>query len=166
MQTISTYADPSASYTVHHISIKEVEQHCNRYMDSITGLVFHGSEISHKLELMQEAIGDGKAIKVLRNGIECGFMYLIPVRYTRANLIAVQADDAAIEAILIHEMYSTGRILRYTPRDPSYSLYNTIVQPVSMRMYTEDRVEYVKLIPNLDTVQLLDKFKLIKVVTE
>ena len=127
----------------------KVKEHCNRYMDSITGLVFHKSEILYQLELMEAAMEANMAYSITDHN----FMYLVPVGQKRANLVVLYCDDEASKAILVTKMYELGKILRYTPRDPEVPLHNELLREVSVLMYKSNRVESIRMKPTLELVE-------------
>jgi len=162
MSIHKSYKDSINTYEVHSIKMDEIEEHCARYMDSITGVVFHGSEISALKEQQKLAILKGMALSIYINNVEVGYLYAIPVGKLRYNVIVLHCYeyDAVVEAILAHELYLSGMIMRYTPKDPKVPLYNTLLQPLSLRIYRNNKTEFIKMIPNLDAQAMLTKLNI------
>lgn len=156
----SSYVDASRTYNLVTIEDSQVEAHFNRYMDSITGLVFHESEKLHQLNLMKEAVIKGLALVVMSNGQDLGVMYAIPVGRLRYNLVCLDCGFAQAEALLVHELYRLGKTLRYTPRSPTGKLYKKLMQPMSYKMFKMNRIESIKMNREYNTQVQLDQLNL------
>jgi len=146
----NNYVDSSYTYNLVTIEDNQVEEHCSRYMDSITGF-FHASEITHQLNLMKEAVATGLALAVVVDKKTIGFLYMVPVGKIRGNVVVLYSETPEAKAILVHELYKLGLILRYTPRDPVCNRHIELLQKVSYKMFQMNRVEFIKMLLEFDS---------------
>jgi len=159
-QQHSSYVDASRTYNLVTIEDSQVEADCNRYMDSITGLVFHESEKLHQANLMTDAAQSGLALAVEAEDEVLGFMYAVPVGRLRYNLVCLHTSSPVAKALLVHELYRLGKILRYTPRDPVCEVHKELMQPMSYKMFKMNRIESIKMNREYNTQAQLDQLNL------
>jgi len=159
---LKTYNGPSNIYSLHTIPFSDVQSHCTGYLAAID-VDFHVLEVTHQEDLMKQAVSEGMAFSVHKDGVEAGFIYIIAVGKIRGNMVALSSVDMSAKAILVHKLYSLYKILRYTPRDPLVLSNSELLQPMSMKMYKMSRVSLIKMVPVINTVARLDMLGLVVV---
>jgi hypothetical protein len=150
MPTSKIYTTAEGNYTLSSVNSLQVEEHCHQYMDSITGVIFHESEINDLLTNMYKA---DKAVVLTKNGEQLAYLYMVAVGKLRHNIITLHylVENEITKAIIEHEIYSMNSILRYVPKDPEVLLHTHLLQPLSRRLFIRARTPRIKMIQDLDT---------------
>lgn len=159
MKLTKVYKHQQALYELHPI-IEGVAAHCNQYMDSITGFIFHESEIEYQLNLMLKATKNNLAYSVVKDGQEVGFIYSIPIGQRSITLVALHFTSDIVKAILMNHLYSHDKLMRFMPRDPICRKIQEFLLPVSLKMYLASRTSTINMLTNVDTTIKLKEYQI------
>ncbi len=157
---VSYKSKDNVEYSIHTSTSESVTAHCDAFMGGIAdtySTVFHKTELSHQLNLMQQAVDVGVTLLVLVNGTINSFAYLLPVGEKRLNIIALHSYNVnpIAKLLLVNAIYNKNKILRVTPKEVICKEFAALLQPISHRLFKEDRTSFIKLKSPLFTNKLI-----------